>query len=76
MDGVVTTGGVTGSGAVGTLEQPAIYASPSAVAALGHPKLATVTSPFGMITATLAVIFVPVFFVVVMKLVQRFTKPH
>ena len=28
----------------------------------------------GMITATLAVIFVPVFFVVVMKLVQRFTK--
>ena len=30
----------------------------------------------GMITATLAVIFVPVFFVVVMKLVQRFTKPH
>jgi len=30
----------------------------------------------GMITATLAVIFVPVFFVVVMKLVHRFTKPH
>ncbi|KIF57618.1 acriflavine resistance protein B [Pseudomonas fluorescens] len=30
----------------------------------------------GMITATLAVIFVPVFFVVVMKLVQRFTKQH
>ena len=30
----------------------------------------------GMITATLAVIFVPVFFVVVMKLVQRFTKSH
>jgi multidrug efflux pump len=28
----------------------------------------------GMITATLAVIFVPVFFVVVMKLVQRFTR--
>lgn len=30
----------------------------------------------GMITATLAVIFVPVFFVVVINLVQRFTKPH
>ncbi|MDR7056674.1 multidrug efflux pump [Pseudomonas koreensis] len=30
----------------------------------------------GMITATVAVIFVPVFFVVVMKLVQRFTKQH
>ena len=30
----------------------------------------------GMITATLAVIFVPVFFVVVMQLVQRFTKRH
>jgi multidrug efflux pump len=30
----------------------------------------------GMITATLAVIFVPVFFVVVIKLVQRFTKHH
>jgi multidrug efflux pump len=28
-----------------------------------------------MITATLAVIFVPVFFVVVIKLVRRFTKP-
>ena len=37
----------------GTLEQPAIHASPSAVAALGHPKLATVTSAFGTITATL-----------------------
>lgn len=37
----------------GTLEQPAIYASPSAVAALGHPQLATVTSPFGAVTARL-----------------------
>ncbi len=37
----------------GTLEQPAIYASPSAVAALGHPKLVTVTSPFGAVTARL-----------------------
>ena len=37
----------------GTLEKPTIYASPSAVAALGHPELATVTSAFGTITATL-----------------------
>jgi len=37
----------------GTLEKPTIYASPSAVAALGHPELATVTSAFGTITSTL-----------------------
>lgn len=37
----------------GTLEQPAIYASPSAVAALGRPERATVTSPFGSVTARL-----------------------
>jgi len=37
----------------GTLEQPAIYASPPAVAALGHPEQATLTSVFGTITATL-----------------------
>jgi multidrug efflux pump len=30
----------------------------------------------GMITATLAVVFVPVFFVVVMKLVRKRHKPY
>jgi anaerobic selenocysteine-containing dehydrogenase len=37
----------------GTLEQPAIYASPSAVAALGNPQLASVATAFGTITAKL-----------------------